>query len=161
MSFPPLLVLLLLVAALGGQKAVLMLGVVLVLSPGVARIARTATLEASVRGYVEAAVARGARRSYIITREIFPNIVPAILADLGIRCGWSVILVASVNYLGLGVQPPNADWGLMLSENRVILSENPWAIVVPCILLAGLTVAVNLVGDAYSRGGVGQIGARQ
>ena len=123
----------------------------LVLFPGVARIVRTATLEASTRGYVEAAVARGERMVSVLRREILPNITSSVVADLGIRFSWSIILIASVNYLGLGLRPPTADWGLMISENREIISTNPLAVVAPAVILAVLIIAVNLVGDAYVR----------
>jgi ABC-type dipeptide/oligopeptide/nickel transport system permease subunit len=151
LSFPALLVMLLFVTAFGGGRGVLIGAAAIVLFPGVARIVRTATLEISTRGYVEAAVARGERTVSILGREILPNITPAIVADLGIRFSWSIILIASVNYLGLGLRPPTADWGLMVSENREILSSNPLALLAPALILALLIIAVNLVGDAYVR----------
>jgi peptide/nickel transport system permease protein len=142
---------LLFVTAFGGGRGVLIGAAAIVLFPGVARIVRTATLEVSTRGYVEAAVARGERTSNILRREILPNITPSIVADLGIRFSWSIILIASVNYLGLGLRPPTADWGLMVSENREIISTNPLALLAPAAILALLIIAVNLVGDAYVR----------
>ena len=105
-----------------------------------------------MRGYVEAAVARGEQISFILRREILPNIALPILADAGVRLTGSILLVASVNFLGLGLQPPSADWALMISENRGGLTIQPWAAVVPIVLIAGLTIAVNLVADAFARG---------
>jgi peptide/nickel transport system permease protein len=122
-----------------------------VLSPGVVRLVRTATLEVSVRGYVEAAVARGESTRAILFGEILPNIVRPVVADLGIRYGYSIILIASLNYLNLGIRPPTADWGLMTSENREVITTNPLAVLVPALLLGLLTVSVNLIGDAYAR----------
>jgi ABC-type dipeptide/oligopeptide/nickel transport system permease subunit len=151
LSFPALLVMLLFVTAFGGSRGVLVVACVLVLFPGVARIVRTATLEASTRGYVEAAVARGERMVAVLRREILPNIMAPIIADAGIRFSWAIILIASVNYLGLGLQPPTSDWGLMVAENRPILSSNSLAVVAPAAILAVLIIAVNLVGDAYVR----------
>lgn len=151
LSFPALLVMLLFVTAFGGGRGVLIGAAAIVLFPGVARIVRTATLEVSTRGFVEAAVARGESAPYILRREILPNITPSIVADLGIRFSWSIILIASVNYLGLGLRPPTADWGLMVSENREIVSTNPLALLAPAAMLALLIIAVNLVGDAYVR----------
>jgi peptide/nickel transport system permease protein len=151
LSFPALLVMLLFVTAFGGTRLVLIAACVLVLFPGVTRIVRTAALEASTKGYVEAAVARGERTGAVLRREILPNIMAPIIADVGIRFSWSIILIASVNYLGLGLQPPTADWGLMVSENRPIIASNPLAVVAPAVVLAVLIIAVNLVGDAYSR----------
>lgn len=151
LSFPALLIMLLAVTAFGGGPAILVGATAVVLFPGVARIVRTATAEVATRAYVEAAVARGERALAIIRREILPNIVSPIVADLGIRFSWSIILIASVNYLGLGLKPPTADWGLMVSENRSIIATNPWAVMAPALMLALLIVAVNLVGDAYVR----------
>lgn len=151
LSFPPLLLLLVLVAGAGRSPTVLIIGVALVLAPGVARIVRTATLEVSVKGYVEAAIARGERSTAIITREILPNIIQVILADFGIRFGAAIVLVASLNFLGVGLRPPTADWGLMITENRDILSSNSLALVAPATMLVLLTISVNLVADAYAR----------
>jgi ABC-type dipeptide/oligopeptide/nickel transport system permease subunit len=151
LSFPALLFLLVLVTGLGTSKAVLVVGVAVVQTPLIARIVRTATLEQSVRGFVEAAVARGERTHAILRRELLPNIVPAVTADVGLRFTYSIILVASVNFLGLGLQPPAADWALVISENRSGLTLNPWVILVPAALIALLTIGVNLVGDAVAR----------
>jgi ABC-type dipeptide/oligopeptide/nickel transport system permease subunit len=151
LSFPALLVMLLFVTAWGGGPGVLVAAAALVLFPGVARIVRTATLEIATKGYVEAAVARGESTPAILRREILPNIVGPIIADLGIRFSWSIILIASVNYLGLGLKPPASDWGLMVSENRVVLPSNPLALLAPAAVLALLIIAVNLTADAYLR----------
>jgi ABC-type dipeptide/oligopeptide/nickel transport system permease subunit len=151
LSMPALLVMLLLITALNNSFPVLVLATSLVLMPGVARIVRSATLEVSTRGYIEAAVARGESTRAILTREIMPNIGGVVTADLGLRFSWAIILIASVNFLGIGIQPPTPDWGVMASENRVALATNPMAVVGPCLALALLVVAVNLVGDAYIR----------
>jgi ABC-type dipeptide/oligopeptide/nickel transport system permease subunit len=72
-----------------------------------------------------------------------------VLADFGIRFGFSIILIASVNYLGLGLAPPAADWGLMIAENQQYISLNVWSVLAPAIMLAMLTICVNLIADAY------------
>lgn len=151
LSLPALLVILLLVTAFGGTSLVLVVATSLVLLPGVARIVRSAALEVSTRGYVEAAVARGEPTRTLLLREILPNVTGVITADLGLRFSWSIILIASVNFLGIGIQPPTPDWGLMISENRVIIGGNPMAVVGPSLVLAVLIIAVNLMGDAYVR----------
>jgi peptide/nickel transport system permease protein len=148
-SFPALLLILVLITGTGPSEWTLLFGIVLVLFPGVARIVRTATLEVSTRAYVESAVTRGERTWTILRIEILPNIVPAILADAGLRFAAAIILAASVSFLGLGLQPPAANWGLMVAENRYIFTENVWAVLVPATLIAALTVSVNLIGDAY------------
>jgi ABC-type dipeptide/oligopeptide/nickel transport system permease subunit len=152
LAFPPIILLLVLATGVGPSPWVLVVGVAITHVPGISRIVRTATLEVSVRGYVEAAVARGERLTFILRREILPNIATPILADAGIRLTGSILLVASVNFLGLGLQPPASDWALMISENRGGLTIQAWASVVPIVLIAALTIAVNLVADAYARG---------
>lgn len=150
--FPPLIILLVLVTGLGSGTVVLIVGVALVQVPGMSRIVRTATLEVAQRAYVEAAVARGERAWAIIRREILPNILEPMVATLGLRFAFSIILIASVNFLGLGLQPPTADWGLMASENRQLIDINPYAVVAPAVMIGLLTIAVTLIGDSYVRG---------
>jgi ABC-type dipeptide/oligopeptide/nickel transport system permease subunit len=151
LSLPALLVMLVMVTALGPSQVILIVSAALVLFPGVARIVRTSTLEVSRRGYVEAAIARGENTISILRREILPNIAGPIIADLGLRFSWSIILISSVNFLGLGISPPNPDWGLMIAENRIIISENLYAVLAPSVVIAILILGVNLVGDAFVR----------
>jgi len=150
LAFPPILFLLVLATGAGPSPEALVIGVAITHVPSIARIVRAATLQVAHRGYVEAAVARGERTRYILRREIAPNVLQAIFADLGVRLTWSILLVASVNFLGLGLQPPQADWALMISENREGLAIQPWAVVVPGLLIALLTIACNLVADAIA-----------
>jgi peptide/nickel transport system permease protein len=151
LSVPPLIFLLVLATGAGTSAVVLVLGVAIVQAPLVARVVRTATLEQSVRGFVEAAVARGEGTAAVIRREILPNIAGPIAADAGLRFTYSILLVASVNFLGLGLQPPAADWALIVSENRSGLDLNPYVVLVPALLIALLTIGLNLVGDAVAR----------
>lgn len=148
--FPPLLFFLIAVTSFGTGVWVMVIGVALVQMPGVARIVYTATREVSVRGYVEAAVARGERVPAILRREILPNITPTLIANFGLSLTFSVLLIAAANYLNLGLQPPSANWALMISENRPVLSVNVWATIAPAAMIAALTIGVNLVGDAIS-----------
>ena len=129
----------------------LVIGAAIVQVPSVARIIRTATLEQSVRGFVEAAEARGERMPVILWREILPNISGPIAADAGLRITYSILIIASVNFLGLGLQPPAADWGLMVAENRQGISLNPLAVLVPAALIAILTISLNIFADGILR----------
>lgn len=149
LAFPPLMVLLLLVGGLQNQIWVLILGVVIVQVPGIARVTRAAAQSASRADYVEAARVRGDSPATILRRDILANISSTVLADFGVRFGASIILIASMNYLGLGLVPPTADWGLMISENQNYLSLNPYSVIAPAAMLALVTVGVNLVADAY------------
>jgi ABC-type dipeptide/oligopeptide/nickel transport system permease subunit len=154
LSFPSLVFILLFATGFGRGIGSVLAATAIIQLPSVARLIRTATLEQSTRGFVEAAVVRGESSLSILRREILPNISRTIAADIGLRCTWSVLLIASVNFLGLGLQPPAADWGLMVSENRagMDLSLNPVAVLAPAVLLGALTVAINLLSDALSGG---------
>lgn len=151
LAFPPLLFLLVLVTGVGPGPGGLVIGVALINLPGIARVVRAATLEVSVRAYVEAAVARGEKTHAVLRREVVPNIMSTILADLGVRLTFSILIIAAVTFLGLGLQPPAANWALMINENRSGITIQPWVIVVPALLIATLTIAVNLVADAVAR----------
>jgi len=151
LAFPPLLFLLILATGAGGGAVPAVAGVAAVQMPGIARIIRAATLEVSGHGYVEAASIRGERTSYVLTREIVPNIASTIVADGGPRLTVSILAIASLTFLGVGVQPPTADWALMMTENRSGLTFQPWAVITPALALALLTVGVNLLADAVAR----------
>lgn len=151
LAFPGLILILLLITGLGSGNGALVLSVAVLQAPGIARVIRTVTLEQSVRGFVEAAVARGESTPAILRREILPNIVGPISADIGLRFTFSILIIASVNFLGLGLEPPAADWGLMVSENRQGIALNPWAVLVPAIMIALLTISLNLIVDAVAR----------
>jgi ABC-type dipeptide/oligopeptide/nickel transport system permease subunit len=151
LAFPPLLFLLVVIAGTGSSIAVLIVSVAVVQAPQISRIVRTATLEVSVRGYVEAAVARGERAPAVITREVLPNILGPVLVDAGLRFTYSILIIASVNFLGLGLQPPTSDWAVMIGENRSYMAVNYLAVVAPAAMIAILTIGVNLTGDAVAR----------
>jgi peptide/nickel transport system permease protein len=151
LAFPPLLFLLVLITGAGTGVAVLVIGVAAIQAPSITRIVRTATLEVSVRGYVEAAIARGERSFSVLVREVLPNILSPVLVDAGLRFTYSILIIASVNFLGLGLQPPSSDWALMISENRQYISLNPAAALAPAAMIALLTIGINLTGDAIAR----------
>jgi peptide/nickel transport system permease protein len=151
MAFPAIILILVLVAGLGSSLWLLVVAVAVTHAPRIARVVRGATLEVAVREYVEAAEARGETLPTILRREILPNIWTPILVDFGIRLTASIILIASLSFLGFGLQPPAADWGLMINENRPALTIQPWVIVAPVVAIALLTISVNLIGDGLAR----------
>lgn len=155
LAFPPILFLLVVATGVGSNIYALVIAIAIIHVPSIARILRAATLEVSVRGYVEAAAARGDRTHVILRREVLPNIWGPIVADGGPRFTVSILLVAAVNFLGLGVSPPAADWALMISENRAGITINAWAVIVPALMIAALTVSINLIADAIA-GGLGK-----
>ena len=151
LAFPTLLFVLLLAAGIGAGATTIVIGVAALNVPGVARIVRAATLDISVRGYVEAAVARGERTSAILRREILPNIATVVAADGGVRFTGSFLAIAGLNFLGIGIQPPAADWATMVAENRSYISLQPWAVAAPALCIAIFTITVNLGADALVR----------
>jgi|SRR5579875_210318 len=151
LAFPPILFLLVVATGAPHSQMGLAVALTIVQAPGVARILRTATLEASTRGYVEAAAARGESPWYILLREIVPNIRGVIVADAGPRFTVSILAVAALNFLGLGQRPPAANWALMINENQGGLTANPWAVLAPAIMIAVLTISLNVVADGVNR----------
>jgi peptide/nickel transport system permease protein len=151
LAFPPLIVLLLLAAGIGRGGLVLIVGVAAINVPMIARVVRTVTLEVTVRGYVEAAVLRGERTSYVLARELLPNIAAPIAADAGVRFTASILAIAALNFLGLGIQPPAADWSTMIAENREGITLQPWAVAAPALLIAMLSLSVNTAADGFAR----------
>jgi ABC-type dipeptide/oligopeptide/nickel transport system permease subunit len=151
LAFPPFLFLLVLASGGGPGPITAVIGVAIIQIPGVARVVRAAAQEQAVRSYVEAAVARGEPTRYVLSREIFPNIVSTVVADGGPRYTGSILLIAGLTFLGLGLQPPAADWALMISENRDGLTFAPLGVLVPALLIMLLTIGVNLLGDGIAR----------
>lgn len=151
LAFPPILLLLVLATGAGSGPVTIIAGVVLVNVPGIARIVRSAALELVGRAYVEAAILRGESRATILRREILPNITGVLLADSGPRLSGAIILVAGLNYLGVGVDPPTPDWGAMIFENRGGMTVQPWAVAAPAAIIVALVLFASLLGDAFAR----------
>jgi peptide/nickel transport system permease protein len=151
LSFPPIVFVLVLLAAAGPHLSIVVASIATIHAPRVMRISRSVTIDIATQEFVEAAVARGESLLSILRHDILPNIWTPVLADFGIRLTGSVILFSSLSYLGLGQPPPAADWGLMISENRTGLLVQPWIVIVPAVTIALLAIGVNLVADAIAR----------
>jgi peptide/nickel transport system permease protein len=151
LAFPGLVLALLLLAAFGSSQLLIMVAIAVTIAPGVARIARAAALGVVSLPYVEAAKARGESAIYIAIFEIIPNILSTLLVDYGMRMTGAILLVSALGFLGLGLQPPAADWGLIVGENRLALLIQPWPVVIPVIAISLLTIGINLVIDGYRR----------
>ena len=115
--------------------------------PVVSRVIRSATLAVKPLEFVQSARLRGEPVYYIIFREILPNIIPVVAVEASIRISFALLLTASLGFLGLGVQPPSPDWGLMVSEARENLATAPWAALAPALAMGSLVVGVNLLAD--------------
>ena len=91
------------------------------------------------------------RVARVITGEIMPNLLSVVMVEVGLRFTFAILLIASLSFLSFGIQPPAADWGLMINENRIGLTVNPWGVLVPVILIAVLTVGLNTFTDSIAR----------
>ncbi|UUZ65502.1 ABC transporter permease [Polaromonas sp. P1-6] len=145
-SIPSKMLALIIVAAFGSSIPLLMVTVAVVYTPGAYRIARAGG-QYQCHGLCDRGGARGEGRMYIMLREVLPNIAGPLLADMGLRFVYAVLLLASLSFLGLGVQPPVADWGSLVRENIGALPTGGAAVIAPALAIATLTIAVNLVID--------------
>ncbi|GAA1095867.1 MULTISPECIES: ABC transporter permease [Pseudonocardia] len=151
LSFPQLVLALLAVAVLGSSGWLLVLVIGISHIPRVARVARQATLSVAGQDYVLAARMYGVPRRRILGTEILPNITGPLMVELGLRLTYSIGYIASLSFLGLGVQPPAADWGLQINENRIALIVAPWGVLLPVLAIAILTVGTNMITDALAK----------
>ena len=151
LAMPALLLALLLLGLLGPNENSVMLVLVIVYTPIVARVVRSVVLSTKSKGYVEAAQIQGESQSHILTREIFPSVLPALTVEAALRFSYAIFLVASLGFLGIGVQPPSPNWGLMVNEARAYVDQLPWAMFFPAAAIAILVVGVNLMADGLKR----------
>lgn len=147
MSFPTLLLGLLILIIAGPDMVSLIVAVGLVYCPRTARIVRTAALNVRQSTYIEAAQARGESGAYIMFRELFPSAVGPILVEFCIRLSYAILLGASFNYLGLGIQPPEADWGALVQEARSTMIRAPWTVLFPILFISTLVAPLHLMAD--------------
>ena len=147
MAVPHLLFTLLIVTVLGasGVNAVLAIGIAF--APGMARITRSVALAVRGSDYVAAAVARGEGLPWVVGREMLPNVVGPVIVEATIRVAFAVMALATLSFLGLGAQPPAAEWGLMVAEARPYLFRSTWMMLAPGLAIALLAVGFNLFGD--------------
>jgi peptide/nickel transport system permease protein len=151
LAIPQLVFALLAITVLGPQGWVLITVIGLTHAPRVARVARSATLGVITEDYIKAAEMYAMPRWKVLLRELLPNITGPLSVEAGLRLTYSIGYIASLSFLGLGLQPPAADWGLMINENRIALSIQPWGVLLPVIAIALLTIGTNLLADAFAR----------
>lgn len=155
-SIPSKIFSLVLVAAFGSSLGLLLLIAAFTYVPGNYRIARALAVNLAQMDYVQVARARGEGRFHIAIAEILPNMIHPLLADFGLRFVFIVLLLSGLSFLGLGVQPPDADLGSLVRENISGLGEGALAILAPAVAIATLTVGVNLLIDAIGFSGKGK-----
>jgi peptide/nickel transport system permease protein len=157
LSMPTIMLGLVVIAALGSSIPVLIGTAGLVYSCGLFRVARALAMDIKVMDYVEAARARGEKLPWIIRREILPNATIPLVSEFGLRLVYSILFVSGLSFLGLGVQPPTADWGVMVQENMAGLAYGSAAALAPAAAIATLTIGINLLVDDLSADGSQEI----
>ena len=159
-AIPSKMFALLIVAGFGSSIPVLVVTAAIIYLPGSYRMARALAVNINALDYVTVARARGEGTGYVMLQEILPNITGPMLADFGLRFVYVVLLLASLSFLGLGIQPPEADWGSLVRENIETLASGGAAVIAPSIAIASLTIAVNLVIDNLPGRAARERGAR-
>jgi peptide/nickel transport system permease protein len=155
LAFPQIVLVLLAVSAIGPKLWLIVVTVGITHAPRVARVMRGAAQEVVERDFIKAAEAVGEKRSRIVFGELLPNVTSPLLVEVGLRMTYSIGLVAAVSFLGFGLQPPTADWGLMINENRLSITVQPWAVLLPILAIGLLTVGTNLITDGVARAAIG------
>jgi peptide/nickel transport system permease protein len=150
LSIPSKLLALIMIAAFGSSVPVLILTAGIGYMPGAYRISRALAVNVQAMEYVQAARSRGEGLAYITFYEMLPNMLRPVLTDFGLRFLFIVLLLSGMSFLGLGVQPPEADWGSLVRENIIGLSEGAPAVIVPAIAIATLTIGVNMAIDGFA-----------
>lgn len=152
MAIPPL-VLSMVVLGILGDSSILSLTIIVSIAytPATARVARGALLSCKGFEYVDAARIRGENHLYIMFVEILPNTIGPVLVEITARFAYSIMMIASLGFLGVGLQPPTPDWGMMVIENKSIIREAPWTVLYPSLAIASLVIAISLFSDFVNK----------
>jgi peptide/nickel transport system permease protein len=150
-ALPPLLLAIVFISAFGSSSLVLITVTSAFFVPRVVRVVRGATASVAASDYVASSLARGDSTVTILRRDVVPNISGQLIVEFAARLSNVVIFIATLNYLGLGVRPPRANWGLMVSENTLLLRTNPLAALVPAMLVGAFAIGVSLLADRVAR----------
>jgi peptide/nickel transport system permease protein len=151
LALPQLVFALLAITVLGPQGWVVVLVIGITHAPRVARVTRSAASAVITEDFVRASEMYAVPRWKILAKDVLPNITGPLMVELGLRMTYSIAAIASLSFLGLGMQPPAADWGLMINENRTAMTLQPWGVFLPVLAIAILTVGSNLITDAVAR----------
>ena len=156
LALPLIIVAVTALAALGSKSSLTVTIVIgVVFAPIIARTVRTAVLAERDLDYVQSARLRGEGNLYVMFAEILPNVLPVVLVEATIRLGYAIFAVASLTFIGFGIQLPSPDWAVQINDNYQYLDPDWWAVLFPALAIASLIVAVNLVSDgvqqAYER----------
>ena len=160
LSIPHIMLGLIVIAAVGSTIPILIIMSGLIYATSVFRIARSLGQEIFVSDYVEAARVRGEGLWWVITREVLPNVAMPLATDFGLRLVFVILFISSLSFLGLGVQPPMADWGSMVKENLSGLAYGALAPMAPAFAIASLTISINMIVDDISAHSGGKLAKR-
>lgn len=155
LAFPQIVLALLFLSVWGPKEWVIVLTVGLSHAPRTARIIRASVLGVTSRDYVRAAESVGIGRWPVRLTELLPNVTGPLMVEAGLRFTYSIGLVAGLGFLGLGLQPPAADWGLMINENRIGLILQPWAVLLPVAAIGLVAIGTNLISDGIAQASAG------
>lgn len=151
LALPQLVFALLAITVLGPQSWVLVAVIGITHAPRIARVTRSATVAVVTEDFIRASEMYAVPKWRIVLQDVLPNITGPLMVELGLRMTYSIGALASLSFLGLGMQPPTADWGLMINENRIALAVQPWGVILPVLAIAVLTVGTNLITDSLAR----------
>lgn len=160
LAFPDLILVLLIVSMLGRAPWLIVLTVAIAFIPGVIRLARASAVSVAGQEFVEAAQMMGYSRRRILFKEILPNILTPLLVHFGNMLTWGVGMLSGLSFLGYGVAPPTADWGLMINENQAGLLVQPWAVLAPAVLIGVFAYGTNILAEGIGRSSA-RIGEKQ
>ncbi|WP_210015225.1 ABC transporter permease [Pseudomonas palmensis] len=156
LAFPDLILVLLIVSMLGRAPWLIVMTVAIAFTPGVIRLARGSAVAVASQEFVEAAQMMGFSRTRILLREILPNVLTPLLVHFGNMLTWGVGMLSGLSFLGYGVAPPAADWGLMINENQAGLLVQPWAVLAPALLIGVFAYGTNILAEGIARHSAGE-----
>ncbi len=152
LALPTVIIALLAIVALSTSRSTVIVVIALVFAPIIARTVRAAVLQEREMEYVSAAQLRNERTSYILFAEILPNVMGPVLVEFTVRLGYAIFTVATLSFLGFGIQPPAPDWGLQVFEHYGLLSGGYWwPVLFPALAIATLVIGVNMMADGIAK----------
>lgn len=151
MSIPALLFALLMLGTIGPSREGVLIVLIIVYPPIVARVVRSVVLSEKNKSYIASAQTQGESTGFILLRQILPAVYPVLSVEAALRFSYAIFLTASLGFLGVGVQPPNPDWGLMVNEARRTYTQVPWALYFPSAVIALIVISVNLMSDGLKQ----------
>ena len=146
-AFPAIVLYLVIITAFEQGDLVVIFAITVTGIPGIARLVRSLALDIKTRDYIRAAETRGEKLSWIMFREILPNARGPVLVDAMLRVGYAIFAIGTLGFLGIGLPPPDPDWGSMVNDARRFIFVFPWGVIPPSVAIASLVVGLNLFAD--------------